>query len=502
MSGTAPAPQRIVPPLGDQPLIQGDGHPSFPMIQWMQRISAFVGPVQDPTSSGGSSTTNLSLSEQIANLTNVVNQLASEAGGDLTLPSQLAILRQELGSLRSLLTPQPVSPGLAFVPRFVPPPPPGPAFVPPRTGVVTLANGGRLLDGYGAPNGLVFGSIGDEYLQLDGTLAGGVLWIKTVGAATDTGWSAALDVPLNDSGRNLFRNYLLRVQQRGAGAFTTNGYTADQWELALAGSDTDSVTVLTLADADRTAIGDDSALFALQDVVAGSATASSFSTIGQPIEHVRRLANTTVTVSFWAKASAPLNIGVSLQQNFGSGGSPSATVLIAAQTIAATTTWTRYSLTFAVPSVAGKTLGSTLNTSYTEVLFAFSSGATNATALGVGVQSGTFMLWGPQIEINPVASQLEKIDLDLDFHECSRYYQIGTAALYGSSTLGAQFGYYVPFPDLMRGVPTVVIATSAVTNLGALATSNVSQRGFLMSATTSLLGATNFTSTWTASAEL
>lgn len=199
MSGKAPAPQRIVPPLGDQPLIQPNGHPSFPMTQWMQRLSAFVGPVQ--TSGSGGSSTNLSLSEQVSNLTSIVNSLAAQTSADLAARGRLASLEQQILSLKALLAQQRSQPESFVAPRapaFVPPAPlpmpPAPqqnlAFVAGPTGITYLANGARVIDGYGVPNGVVYGSVGDEYLQLDGTLGTGVAWVKTSGALTNTGWTA------------------------------------------------------------------------------------------------------------------------------------------------------------------------------------------------------------------------------------------------------------------------------------------------------------------------
>jgi len=57
-------------------------------------------------------------------------------------------------------------------------------------------------------------------------------------------------------------------------------------------------------------------------------TAGHFCATSQKIEDVRTFAGQTVTYSFWAKASTGTpNIGVAMQQNFGSGGSPSSEVM-------------------------------------------------------------------------------------------------------------------------------------------------------------------------------
>ncbi|MGD0109164.1 MAG: hypothetical protein ABSC06_34780, partial [Rhodopila sp.] len=84
-----------------------------------------------------------------------------------------------------------------------------------------------------------------------------------------------------DYGRNLLLNGRFNIQQRGAGAWTASGnYSADRWQLSFIG-DTDSVTVVTLADTDRTAIGDESAEYGLQLVVTGVNAAGDYSQIYQ-----------------------------------------------------------------------------------------------------------------------------------------------------------------------------------------------------------------------------
>jgi hypothetical protein len=225
-----------------------------------------------------------------------------------------------------------------------------------------------------------------------------------------------------DIGRNLLLNGMFRVQQRGAGPFTvTTAFTADRWQLVLSG-DSNSVTVVALADAARTAIGDESAAYALQNVVVGSGTpTTNFSQIVQRVEDLRRTAGRTVTVSFWALGSASLNIGLRLAQNFGTGGSPSAQVIVGSGSVPVTTTWTRFSGTIAVPALTGKTLG-TNGDHNLAVGFGFSSGTTNTSIFGVGVQSGTFTMWGVQLEFGSVATAFEKVELLRDLANCQRHF--------------------------------------------------------------------------------
>ena len=74
----------------------------------------------------------------------------------------------------------------------------------------------------------------------------------------------------------------------------------------------------------------------------------------QKIEDVRTFAGQTVTMSFWAKASSSVVVRPLLQQVFGTSGSAGVTTTGTNHTL--TTTWTRYSQTLTLPSIAGKTI--------------------------------------------------------------------------------------------------------------------------------------------------
>jgi hypothetical protein len=103
----------------------------------------------------------------------------------------------------------------------------------------------------------------------------------------------------------------------------------------------------------------------------------------------------------WAYGSGgtPLpKFSIGLRQSFGSGGSPSAAVDVNAVPITLTTTPTRYSVTFTLPSMAGKTLG-TNGDSQTALRLWTSCGTGNAALAGnIGVQTGGLVLWGVQLK--------------------------------------------------------------------------------------------------------
>jgi len=317
--------------------------------------------------------------------------------------------------------------------------------------------------------------------------------------------NAVVAPAFNDVGRNLIHNGLFNIQQRGAGPFTALGYTADRWAVVLS-NDANSVTTVALADADRTAIGDEAAINALQDVFTGSATAGSYSLLTQRIESVRRLGGKQVTASFWARATAGApRIAIVVQQNFGTGGSPSGAINITlGATAALTTAWTRYTASGTVPSVAGKTLG-TNNNDWTSLNIGLSDQA-NVWGVGIGVQSGTVQLWGVQLETGSVMTPLDYGGSpQQQLAQCQRFYQLGQiygAGYVGGASVNCAVGN--PYPVLMRAAPSLVVANDFSSGVvGARTLAGLSGTvGLNVSATSNAAGGYNLNIVWTASADL
>jgi hypothetical protein len=233
------------------------------------------------------------------------------------------------------------------------------------------------------------------------------------------------------------------------------------------GGGTGSVSVASLSDADRTAIGDEAAQRALVYTVTGGSGAGDFDEINQRMEGVKRTSGKTVTVSFWAKAtSGAPTIGLNWQQSFGTGGSPSTVVVGTAQTVTLSTTWTRYSKTFAITSVSGKTFGTTPQTDFLEFNFWLSSGASfNTEAGGIGVQTGIFSFWAMQLEIAPSASSFEKLDYALQTIECLRFFQVIQIIFNGNVPAGTSVAVSNSLLTAMRVTPTLVLINVTNTNL-------------------------------------
>ena len=202
----------------------------------------------------------------------------------------------------------------------------------------------------------------------------------------------------------------------------------------------------------------------------GTGTSDSMQ-LFQGIEGVRTFAGQTVTVSFWAKsASGTPKLGITLDQNFGTSGS-SNVYTSSTITLMGGTSWTRYTATLNVPSIAGKTIG-TANDCLTLTL-TLTAGATRDALFGtsVGIQSNTFDFWGVQLEAGSVATAFQTATgtLQGELAAAQRYYSMsysqgttaGTATgtnaedlIIGTATTGT-LGTTIRFPVTMRTAPSV-----------------------------------------------
>jgi len=229
------------------------------------------------------------------------------------------------------------------------------------------------------------------------------------------------------SGTSIAHNYIINadflIWQRGISSAPTTGYMylADHWLDAAANGATVSPSrqAFTLG---QTEVPNEPAYFHRSVVVAG-ASASSFAVFGQHIEGVRTLAGKVATISFWAKADSAKPIALEYIQQFGVGGgsSPQAFAHIAKFNL--TTSWQKFTATFNVPSIAGKTIGSSKE--FLMMQFFLEAGSDyNARSGNLGHQSGTFDIAQVQLEEGPFASNFEQVSLATDFIRCQRYFEL------------------------------------------------------------------------------
>jgi hypothetical protein len=312
----------------------------------------------------------------------------------------------------------------------------------------------------------------------------------------------------NNVGRNLVHNGLFNVAQRGNGPWNTVfAYTADRWQAVFVSGDAASYGHQALTDAQRAQIGDEAARFALTNTFTGNAAADALTLLHQSIEGVHRLAGKTVVVSFFATADRTLNLGVSLDQYFGSGGAPSPPVDGVGQAVTLPMgVYARYSLTFTLASTAGLTLGTNGDDS-TGLSFWYSSGATNAIRAGnVGVQSGTVNIWGVQLEIaQPGQTQptpLEKPDTQQELAKCQRFYQWGYIQLSAYNAAGASCVYARALSVQMRATPSITLAMGGSFNAQNVVASSADGSEIVLGYDAIATGAAGWAGSFYASADL
>lgn len=272
------------------------------------------------------------------------------------------------------------------------------------------------------------------------------------------------------AGKNKIINGDFDVNQRN---FTTStgGYGFDRWALSLSGG-TSTYTPQTFTLGTAPVAGYESKNFARVATTVGN----DLCRLEQKIESVRTFAGQTATVSFWAKGTNPTtagNLAITLTQFFGTGGSPSTNVILTQQTFVLTANWTRYSFTFAIPSISGKTLG-TANDDYLALWI--------GQGTSVSTDAWTLDLWGVQLEEGVTASPFQTATgtIQGELAACQRYYyrQNGisnTPFGFGMAATTTSFRLSLPYKQSMRVSPSSIdfSGLQVVDTLGGYAVSNL-----------------------------
>lgn len=277
----------------------------------------------------------------------------------------------------------------------------------------------------------------------------GALDMRTLANAID---ASLLSNP-NAGLRNRLINGSMEFWQRGTTAATVAGvYYADRW--VTFGNATMSAT---RANVTPNAVTPGPIRYATQFTVTSLGTSGSSAGIIQKMEGAGTLAGKTVTVSFYAYASvANLEVACSLYRYFGAGGSPSTAEELLAYTARktsslSTSVWNRYSFSFNVPTMAGKTLGLAGNDSLSVYLWFDAGSAYNTQTGSLGNQTGTFYVTGVQVEEGAGASTFEERPRQVDLALCQRYYEAT------SITPGAFNGPHVNITSATNGFSEFVM---------------------------------------------
>jgi hypothetical protein len=250
------------------------------------------------------------------------------------------------------------------------------------------------------------------------------------------------------AGTGFFRNKLINggfdVWQRGTSfGATTPVFTADRWFVTHAGS------ALTTSYVRQDAVGvwGQAKYYIRLARTAGSGmTLHSFT---QRIEGVETLSGTKATFSFDCRdLNGARTVGVRLVQNFGSGGSSEVSIASQSVSIPSADIPQRRSVTFDIPSIAGKTIG-----------------ASNYLALIIDLPLGENFqidLSNAQLEEGSVATPFERRHIGFETQLCQRFYRryISSGNQYtavGSGVTGSAsqlFRFGFPLSPQMRSSPS------------------------------------------------
>jgi hypothetical protein len=221
-----------------------------------------------------------------------------------------------------------------------------------------------------------------------------------------------VEAPLgNAAGKNKIINGDFNIWQRGTSFSNpaSGDLFADRYRIQYDGSGaTRTLSQQTFTPGAAPVAGyEGTFFFRYARTVAGSA--ATFDTIRQRVEDVRVFAGQTVTLSFWAKVdSGTPTLSLRLGQIFVS---VSPSVFTSDVNVTLSSTWTRYTATFSLPSISGKTIGAG---SYLQVDFRLPVNTILTTDF-----------WGVQLEAGSIATPFQTATgtIQGELAACQRYYQ-------------------------------------------------------------------------------
>lgn len=290
------------------------------------------------------------------------------------------------------------------------------------------------------------GSSSNTITETTPATALGANFIQTRQAATGT--MPLIEIQPVASFQNKLINPRFEIAQRGT-TFTptlnTETYDLDRFFTKIDGTSL-VFTVSQQAHTLGTLINEPA--FFRRCAISTAGTASTVTKIlAQRIEGVRPYSNKSLIVTFKAKADATRTVTPNYVQCFGTGGAPSANVTGAGSGIALTTSWVTYTQVITLPSISGKTMGTTIGTDYLELWL---SAAAN-TAQTIDISDIEFKEVATSGQVNsPFEIRPAQVELVL----CQRYFEVVAQAT-GGSPFSTQAQANLTFSCQKRAIPTV-----------------------------------------------
>ena len=241
--------------------------------------------------------------------------------------------------------------------------------------------------------------------------------------------------------KNLFINGGFDVWQRGTSLAGATSYLADRWFNGT--TETQSRQAFTVG---QTEVDGNPTYYHR-----GSSGSTEWYGLKQRIENVGTTAGREVTLSYWAKGSSAFTNAPYRGQNFGSGGSSDVNAALSTANI--TTSWARYTHTFTLPSISGKTVGAG---SYIQI-----------NLIRANVNNITIDLANCQLELGSVATDFEHRSYGEELALCQRYFEVlsSTSDFNANRYNGAAWdssntNIFIPFKVTKRSSPTVTISAN------------------------------------------
>jgi len=297
--------------------------------------------------------------------------------------------------------------------------------------------------------------IGDISRDVAGTILYKSITDDNVGnALTDVvNWEFLSDLANSDYDKsNVIINGGFDVAQRGTSTTSFGGsYNLDRWKALGSGiTGTISQEEFTLGQTDVP--GEPKNFFRADITVAGTGF-----DIAQRIESARTLAGETCILDFYAKADAAISVTPSLEQSFGTGGTPSASVGHAGSVINITTSWQRFTQTFSLSSISGKTLGTDDN-DYLQLLLDMPDSIFQFDLSNVSLRLGSAV-------VDFEKESYEKIFLDcIPFFERINYGAFGIISVGAIQSSNSIFGKIEYFSK--RRIPTITSSFFTINGWG------------------------------------
>jgi len=237
----------------------------------------------------------------------------------------------------------------------------------------------------------------------------------------------------------LLNGYFDHVPDDADASITAAGYIGVSWRLHDLGTDGVGTVSRQAFDFGQVTVPENPEYFLRFAQTTGGT--STKPTLLNAIEDVRTFAGELVTLQGYYRSN--IAIGVRYRQDFGAGGSPSADVsgdeVSLPNTVDSNSTaqWKPFSVTFRLPTVVGKTLGTTANTSHLAIEFR----SPLATTFQYDLANVRLVRGGSRDTSKRRPKTLEKRYLD-------RYY-------WAASVQAQNAAFHVGFPTQMRAAPTV-----------------------------------------------